>query len=125
MPHQCVRCNTIYPDGASNILTGCSNCGSKFFFFIKKDVLEETKQVTFKLTNEERQQIEKDVVDLIGTKFDKEKPVVLDLESVRLGKPGQYEIDLVNLFKGRPLIYKLEEGKYIIDIISTFRMKSE
>ena len=34
--------------------------------------------------------------------------------------PGKFEIDVVNLFnKKRPLIYKLEEGKYIIDLAST------
>ena len=42
MPHQCVRCNTFYDDGASEILKGCK-CGGKLFFFIKKDKLEEAK----------------------------------------------------------------------------------
>jgi predicted nucleic acid-binding Zn-ribbon protein len=35
-------------------------------------------------------------------------------------KPGKFEIDLVDLFRGKPLVFKLEEGKYIIDIASTF-----
>ena len=35
MPHQCVRCNTMYPDGAQEILKGCS-CGARLFFYIKK-----------------------------------------------------------------------------------------
>jgi len=40
-------------------------------------------------------------------------------ESVRITGPGKFEIDVVNLFsKERPLIYKLEEGKYVIDIAS-------
>ena len=38
MPHQCVRCNTIYSDGASEILKGCS-CGARLFFYIKKKQL--------------------------------------------------------------------------------------
>ncbi|MCH7515305.1 MAG: hypothetical protein IH947_15395, partial [Bacteroidetes bacterium] len=33
---------------------------------------------------------------------------------------GKFEIDIVNLFKrDRPLIYKMGEGKYIIDLSST------
>ena len=52
-----------------------------------------------------------------------EEPVILDLESVRVIKPGKFEIDIVNLFrKDRPLIYKLEEGKYIIDLASTLNV---
>ncbi|HIH18075.1 MAG TPA: hypothetical protein HA218_04590 [Nanoarchaeota archaeon] len=47
-------------------------------------------------------------------------PVVLNLESIRITKPGKFEIDLVNIFKGSPLVYKIEEGKYFIDLPSTF-----
>jgi predicted nucleic acid-binding Zn-ribbon protein len=51
---------------------------------------------------------------------DEETPVILDIESVRISSPGKFEIDLVNLFKkNRPLIYKIGEGKYIIDLSST------
>ena len=54
-----------------------------------------------------------------------EIPVILDLESVRVLRPGKYEIDVVNLFsKKRPLIYKLEEGKYIIDLASTIKINA-
>jgi predicted nucleic acid-binding Zn-ribbon protein len=39
---------------------------------------------------------------------------------VRVVGSGKFEIDLVNLFnKKRPLVYKIEEGKYIIDLAST------
>ncbi|MFW6378610.1 MAG: OapC/ArvC family zinc-ribbon domain-containing protein [Nanoarchaeota archaeon] len=37
-------------------------------------------------------------------------------------KPGQYELDLINLFQQKqPLIYKLEDGKYVIDILESFK----
>lgn len=53
---------------------------------------------------------------------DEETPVILDLESVRILGDGKFEIDLVNVFdKKRPLVYKLEEGKYIIDLSSTLK----
>ena len=48
-----------------------------------------------------------------------------DFESIRILKPGQYELDLVNIFKKRPLIYKLEEGKYMIDLPESFRKSRE
>jgi len=67
-------------------------------------------------------QVEKDVREMIGA-VEEETPVILDLESIKVLEPGKFEIDVVNLFsKNRPLIYKLEEGKYIIDLASTLRV---
>ena len=125
MPHQCVRCGTMYEDGAAELLKGCSKCNGRFFFYMKKTQIEEAKKLIVDLKPEERVAIEKDVYDIVGGGLDKDKPVILDLETIRLMKPGQYELDLVNLFRGKPLIYKLEEGKYIIDIASSFKKKGE
>ena len=75
----------------------------------------------FKLTKKEKEQIEKDVLDILGDEIDREKPIVLDLESIRILKPGKYELDLVSLFKKKPLIYRLEDGKYMIDLIESFK----
>jgi len=117
MPHQCVKCKATYEDGSSTLLKGCS-CGSRFFFFFKKD---EIKEEIKKLSHQEIQEIEEDVKEIIGPTMD-DKPVILDFESIRISEPGKFEIDLVNLFKGKPVIYKVREGKYIIDIASTFQM---
>ncbi len=120
MPHQCVRCNTFYDDGAEEILRGCS-CGGKLFFYIKREQLEESKtEIEQSITPKDRELIEQDVYDLVGDQIDTDKPVVLDIESVRVLKPGQYELDLVHLFRGEPLIYKLEEGRYVIDLVESF-----
>lgn len=119
MPHQCVRCSTIYEDGAGEILKGCP-CGARLFFYIKKKQLEETqKEIPINLTPEDKQQLETDVYDMLGF-AQPDVPVVLDLESIRIIKPGKYELDLVHMFKGDPLIFKLADGKYIIDVAETF-----
>ncbi len=122
MPHQCVRCNTFYDDGATEIIKGCK-CGGKLFFYIKKEKLEQAQKAAkeTKLTSVEKEQIEKDVFELVGSEIDKDEPVVLDLEAIRILKPGKYELDLVHLFKGEPLIFKLEEGKYMIDLVESFK----
>lgn len=105
-------------------MTGC-NCGSKFFFFIKQEQYERLKnQATTPLILDiqDKKQVENDVREMIGIK--EEEPVILDLESVKVLKPGKFVIDVVNLFrKDRPVIYKLEEGKYIIDLASTINQK--
>lgn len=121
MPHQCVRCGKFYDDGSQELLKGCS-CGGKLFFFIKKERLQKAKEVTASLTPQEKKQIEKDIYDIAGMDIDRTEPVILDIETIRVLQPGKYELDLVHLFKKDPLIYKVGEGKYIIDLISTFRM---
>ena len=124
MPHQCVRCNTFYDDGATEIIKGC-RCGGKLFFYIKNEHIEEQKQVTENLTPDEKTQIEQDIIDLVGNRIDYEKPIILDLESINVVSPGKFEIDIVSLFrKDKPLIYKLEEGKYVIDLPRTFQRRS-
>ena len=122
MPHQCVRCGTFYDDGAAEILKGCK-CGGKLFFYIKKEKFEKSKEVisNVNLSEKEKDQIENDVFDLVGSDVDRSEPVVLDIEAIRVLKPGKYELDLVHLFKHEPLVFKLAEGKYMIDLIETFK----
>ena len=125
MPHQCVRCGTLYDDGSKEILSGCK-CGARLFFYIKKERLEQAKEISDNLSKKEKKQIEDDVLDIVGRDREEETPVVLDLESIRVLKPGKFELDLVHLFnKKEPLVYKLDEGKYIIDIAETFKRNKE
>ncbi|MEK6812556.1 MAG: Zn-ribbon containing protein [Nanoarchaeota archaeon] len=128
MPHQCVKCGRLFEDAAQELLQGCGSCGGKFFFFMKKKDVETVQEATAKLTVDDKKQLEKDALELIGEEDTEEgidQPVVLDLESIRMLKPGKFEIDLVDIFKGRPLVYKLEEGKYIIDIASSFKERKD
>jgi len=125
MPHQCVACGKFIDGGSQEILTGCEDCGGKLFFFIKKSRLEKLQKEEpqlFNLSTEDKKQIEEDVYDILGSDIDHSKPVVLDIESIKILAPGKYELDLVNLFKKKqPLIYKLEDGKYVIDLIESFK----
>ena len=121
MPHQCVRCNNFYEDGAQELLKGCG-CGGRLFFFIKKDKLDEMKKFSEEsnLTQKDKEQIERDIFELVGSEIDKDQPVILDIESIRVLRPGKYELDLVHLFKNEPLIFKLDDGKYMIDLVQSF-----
>ncbi|MFC1696833.1 Zn-ribbon domain-containing protein [Nanoarchaeota archaeon] len=118
MPHQCVRCGIMYNDTSIEIIEGCP-CGAKLFFYIKKKALEKQEELP-QLSKKEKVQIEKDVLDIIGQE-EPDKPVILDIESIKIIKPGKFELDLVQLFnKKQPLVYKLEDGKYVIDIAESF-----
>jgi predicted nucleic acid-binding Zn-ribbon protein len=121
MPHQCVKCSKIIPVGGKELIEGCGSCGGHFFFYIRDEQLQKIKENPIEIPEEEKQAIEKDIREIAGI-TDEEMPVILDFESVRVTGDGKFEIDIVNLFnRKRPLIYKLEEGKYIIDLASTLR----
>jgi len=125
MPHQCVRCGKLHPDGAEDILKGCS-CGAKLFMFVKQKHLDESKELVSNLTKEDKDQIEKDVTEILQVKNeDKSKPVVLDFETIRILKPGKYELDLIGLFRKDPLVFKLAEGKYFIDLPQAFKNEKD
>ena len=121
MPYKCVHCSEVYKDGSDAVLKGCTCCGSKFFFYIRADKLKEImekKESEPELTKEEKNQMEDDVRDIAGV-TDAETPVFLDFESVKIIKPGKYLLDLAKLFEiGKPKVYKLEDGKYIVDLAS-------
>ena len=145
MPNKCIHCSEVYPDGASQALEGCSKCGSRFFFFIstdkynkilsaktipeqpKLDEIPQTAQETLnlieELSTEDKKHMEQDVRDIMGIE-DIEAPVILDLETVKVTSPGKYLLDIPNLFsKERPLVYKLEDGKYVIDLAASITKK--
>ena len=125
MPYRCVNCSRIIPTGSKELLEGCNNCNGHFFFYIKDEQLEKLKQNLIKIPEKDKKKVEKDIRDIVGI-LDEETPVILDIESVRVTGSGKFEIDIVNLFrKDRPLIYKLEEGKYIIDLASTLNKNIE
>ncbi|MAG52411.1 MAG: hypothetical protein CMH62_00440 [Nanoarchaeota archaeon] len=119
MPHQCVRCAKVYNDASEELLKGCS-CGGRFFFYIKKESLKDAEEEIKKLTVKEKEKIQQDVFDIVGSKND-DRPVILDLESIKVLKPGKFEIDVVNLMKGKPVIFRMESGKYVIDLAGTFQ----
>lgn len=119
MPHQCVHCGKVYPKATKALIEGCDDCGGRFFFYLKDEQLEKAKQTPAEqIPQEEKKKIERDVREMAGIK-EEDAPVILDFESIKIVGDGKFELDVVNLFRqDRPLVYKLEEGKYIIDLAS-------
>jgi predicted nucleic acid-binding Zn-ribbon protein len=116
MPHKCVHCSRIIPTGSKEVLQGCEDCGGHFFFYVKGEQLERVGEMPVEIPQGEKAKIERDIREMAGIP-DKNSPVVLDVESVRVFGEGKYEIDIVSLFKGKgPIVYKMDEGKYIIDL---------
>jgi len=83
--------------------------------------MESIKNRIIEIPEKERAQVEEDIREIVGIP-DEQTPVILDVESIRVTGEGKFELDISKLFrKDRPLIYKLEEGKYIIDLASTLK----
>ena len=111
-----MKCSKIIPIGSKEIIEGCNDCKGHFFFYIREEQLENLKEKPIEIPKEEKKKIEKDIREMAGI-TDENAPVILDIESVRVLSDGKFELDVVNLFnKEKPLVYKLEEGKYIIDL---------
>ena len=120
MPYQCVHCSKIIETGSREILDGCSNCGGRFFFYINEEQLEKIKnkeesEPVLDMSVEDKKRIEKDAREILDIE-EETKPVILDLESIRTLGPGKFEIDIVSLMNRKPIIFKVHEGKYLIDI---------
>ena len=126
MPHQCVKCSRIISAGSKELLEGCASCSGHFFFYIKDEQLQRIRENPIEIPEGDKDNIERDIRDIAGIQ-EENAPVILDLESIRVTGAGKFEIDLINLLsKKRPLIYKLEEGKYVIDISNSLKIdKSE
>ncbi len=128
MPNQCIHCSEVYPDGARQTLEGCSKCGSRFFFYLTEEKLQKIKgqkeqDITIELSSDDKKNIEEDIREITGID-EIDAPVILDLETIKVTSPGKYLLDIPNLFsKERPLVYKLEDGKYVIDLSSTIKKK--
>lgn len=117
MPNKCAKCGKIHPDDAEYLLRGCDECGSKFFFYVRKEVLESVEKEIDKLTPKEVAEIEQDIREIIEPeKIEKDETVVLDLEAIRVVKPGKYIIDVANLFTQKPIVIRAGPGKYELDL---------
>lgn len=125
MSHQCVHCSKIYASASKEVFEGCGECGGHFFFYIKEEQLNKAKENPIEISKEEKVKIEKDIRE-IAEISDETAPVILDIESIRMLGEGKYEIDIVNLFdKEKPIVYKIEDGKYIIDLSSIKKEKTQ
>lgn len=119
MPHKCIKCGQSYPDGAKQLLEGCSDCKGKFFYFIKNG----SEAYLPEIETSELKEIESDIRDLIGEKSE-EGTIILDLETIQVTRAGKYRIDLTKIFEQkRPIVYRVEEGKYVIDLSSILKVK--
>ena len=116
MPNKCTMCGKVHADDAPYLMQGCDKCGNKFFFYVREEKLEQMEEDTRDLTRQEMQEIEQDVREIVPEEASKDETVVLDLEAIRILKPGKYMIDVTTLFNQRPIVIRIGPGRYEIDL---------
>jgi len=120
IPNKCTGCGKIHPDNADYLINGCDECGSKFFFFVREEDLQHAEKDIKELTRDEIDEIEQDIRDIISEEkagdIKLDDTVILDVEAVRVIKPGKYRIDVTTLFRQRPIVIRIGPGKYELDL---------
>nr|WP_321497256.1 Zn-ribbon domain-containing protein [uncultured Methanolobus sp.] len=141
MPHKCTRCESIFVDGASVILSGCPNCGWNKFLYVKDEELEnespegpeiaETEgehvidETSSEKTDEHSESIIREIDDILGVEK-KESSVTEEegerVESVRILGPGSYELNLDSLLDRKEIVMAIkEDGAYALHLGSVFK----
>jgi predicted nucleic acid-binding Zn-ribbon protein len=124
MPHKCARCGIIYDDNAPELMNGCT-CGARVFLFLRRIEGRSEEEIIEELRSQELEKSDIEWLDKkLGRKLEKEdKTVHLDVENLlRLGK-GKYRLNVASLMKGEPLVFKVRDGVYYIDIPYSMRQK--
>jgi predicted nucleic acid-binding Zn-ribbon protein len=107
MPHKCARCGEIYEDSAPELMNGCT-CGARVFLFLRQQEDSSEEETIVKLGEELKKS---------------DRTIHLDVENLlRVGK-GKYRLDIASLMKGDPLVIKVRNGVYYIDIPYSMKKK--
>ncbi|TGC09787.1 Zn-ribbon domain-containing protein [Methanolobus halotolerans] len=143
MPHKCTRCESIFEDGASVILSGCPECGWNKFLFVKEDgsegeeneiVGDEEKVEQHTVIDEShdhapRGKIIREIDDIIGPGADRHSVAEEEgerVESVRILGPGSYELNLDSLLDRKEIVMAIkEDGAYALHLGSVFKKDRE
>lgn len=127
MPHKCVKCGCEYNEKSPELFSGCSECGSRKFFFIselsrtiRSDKDNLSRPVLKKRRNYEnnnRNQINEIPETAVQRTYS-------PIESIRIVEPGTYELNIQKLVESDDRVVRLhDEGSYMLDLISMVHPK--
>ncbi len=116
MPHICIKCKTQYEEGSPTLLSGCTECGSRFFALVRtvEKASEKVPEEEVKLKDmpiSDRSELD----EILGDRDLKEFYV----ETIRIVSPGVYEINVDALMKKEPIIIR-QGTVYTINFPSVF-----
>ena len=142
MPHKCTRCESIFIDGASVILSGCPNCGWNKFLYVKDEEVEQSASEDAETTETQEQHvidetshkeadgepsesIVREIDDILGVDIYETSVTEEEgerVESVRILGPGSYELNLDSLLDRKEIVMAIkEDGAYALHLGSVFK----
>jgi len=98
MSHKCLRCGAIYQDNDSNILRGCSNCGSIFFLYMKSQ--QEEQQL--RKIEEELQKKDTSFEEELAKQLTQKKPA-----TIAATEEVSYELEMPEVAESQPAMPKM------------------
>ncbi len=63
MPHQCLKCGTVFEEGSPQLLKGCPNCGGNRFFFTKEPLDQQERE---KIQDQVGKDLNETLMDMLG-----------------------------------------------------------
>ncbi|MFP4590436.1 MAG: Zn-ribbon domain-containing protein [Halobacteriales archaeon] len=141
MPHQCTGCGRRFPDGSTEMLGGCPDCGGKKFQFQPNAEAppEDAAQTAARSEVVPEEHLPRgEAVDAPAPEPEAEpareapaeRPTLAELreelddqfESIKIVEPGQYELNLMELYDRETYIISLQEdGRYVIEVPEAWR----
>ncbi len=145
MPHQCTGCGRRFADGSTAMLGGCPDCGGKKFQFLpdaevaaedgaqasaRSEVVPEDELPAAPREPHEEAYSDQPGGDDDGGTAPAERPTLAELreelddqfESIKIVEPGQYELNLMELYDRETYIISLQEdGRYVIEVPEAWR----
>ena len=113
MVHTCVTCGRVFPDSSPEILSGCSGCGGKKFYFERPQSHKKTSPSPPAPPAELSQPGE----DSTGVSHDEDRSS--RVESIRIIAPGTYELNIEKMARCDDRVVSLgREGSYAVDLLS-------
>ena len=115
MVHTCVKCGKVYPDSSAEILTGCSQCRGKKFYFERPGA---TKRKTSAAEPAPAPAPAAPPAAPAHKEPDDEERRSR-VESIRIVAPGTYELNIEKMARSDDRVVGLgREGSYAVDLLS-------
>jgi predicted nucleic acid-binding Zn-ribbon protein len=112
MPNKCVQCGRVYDDESPEVFDGCV-CGKKVFLFLKNGKGNGC--------SEDHDVVEQEIRCLVESNDDSGS-VILDVKKSGAGNVNSQDSELIGKLKdNHALVYRLDDGKYLIDLDETFQ----
>ncbi len=135
MPHQCTKCEAVFPNGTEEVLSGCPECGWNRFMYIRADRSEDRGDVETAGEPEEARDEDslkrREILERIEMAhessgevipLDPDESVDDDIASVWMPEEGSYRINVSSLMEKEEIVMSVgESGRYLVHLPSAFK----